>query len=522
LARVSTQGSRPPGNSTEALLAAAGLSALGTDASATAREAALRALGGMAEGLDPVQLALLREAAIKALRGTGAEGPARLVDAVLPRPSTGSERGEGAGTAVLFPEVTPWAEPLRGEALLTEIEAAIRKHVVVPGDAASAMALWILHTHAIDAAEISPRLAIVSPTKRCGKSTVLKILGALVRRPLASTNVTAAGIYRGIEAHQPTLLVDEADTFLDGRDDLRGVLNAGHDRRSATVLRCTGDELEPRLFRVFCPVAIAAIGRLPDTLMDRSIVIEMRRKTRVESVERLRRAEREALTAIPRRCARWVADNLEELRSARPAIPADLDDRAADNWEPLLSIADTAGGPWPNRARATAIRLSDARAAADDGEDFAVQLLADVRLVFDQRREERLTSKAVVSALGDLEGRPWADVSRGRPITDRLLARLLGRFGVRSRSIRVGDATPKGYLRGDLADAFDRYLAPLAATSATPSKSLGVVVNLQPPRAPGVALDRNGRLACDCVGVADVALDETYWPAEAGDESEER
>jgi hypothetical protein len=518
---VTTQGAGPQAKSTEALLAATGLSAVGPYTPAAVREVALRALGGVAEGLDPVQLALLREGAIKALRAAGSEGPARLVDAVLPRPTAGTERGEGAGTAVLFPEIVPWPRPVSGADLLGELEAAIRRHVVVPEDAAVAMSLWILHTHAIEAAQISPRLAIVSPTKRCGKSTVLKILGALVRRPLASTNVTAAGIYRGIEAHQPTLLVDEADTFLEGRDDLRGVLNAGHDRQSATVLRCTGEELEPRLFRVFAPVAIAAIGRLPDTLVDRSIVIEMRRKTGTESVERLRRTEREALAGIPRQCARWAADNLEELRTARPVTPADLDDRAADNWEALVAIADAAGGSWPQKTRATALRLSTARTAADDGEDFAVQLLADVRLVFDERGEDRLTSKVLISALADLEGRPWAEVSRGRPITDRVLARLLGRFGVRSRSIRIGDGTPKGYLRGDLADAFDRYLPPPAATSATSSKSLSEEANPEPPRASGVASPTTVGLSCDCAGVADVAPDEADWRVDTGDEPEE-
>lgn len=143
-----------------------------------------------------------------------------------------------------------------------------------------------------------------------------------------------------------------------------------------------------------------------------------------------------------------------------------------------------------------------------------------MRAVFDERGEDRLTSKALISALADLEGRPWAEVSRGRPITDRLLARLLGRFGVGPRSIRVGDGTPKGYLRADLADAFGRYLAPPAATSATPSKSLAEVVNLDPPPAEAVALVGSAGLPCDCAGVADVALDEAYWPAEAGEPEE--
>jgi hypothetical protein len=357
---------------------------------------------------------------------------------------------DGAGGAVLFPVVEPWATAVYGPDILKELEEMVRRFVVLSTEAAVAVALWILHTHAIDAAQITPRLAILSPTKRCGKSTMLKLLGTLVRKPLAAANLTAAGLFRGIEAYEPTLLVDEADTFLEGREDLRGVLNAGHDRQSATVMRCAGEDFEPRLFRVFAPVAIAAIGRLPDTLMDRSIVIEMRRKTGSETVDRFTRGEREGLARVPRRCARWVADNLDSLRAARPKPLADIDDRAADNWEALFAIADLAGEDWPARARAAAKALSGARAEADDSEDLAVQLLADVRAVFADCFDDRLTSRALTAALAELEGRPWAEICRGRPITDRLVARLLGRFRVKPKSIRIGDATPKGYLRDGL------------------------------------------------------------------------
>jgi hypothetical protein len=259
---------------------------------------------------------------------------------------------------------------------------------------------------------------------------------------------------------------------------------------------------------VFAPVAIAAIGRLPDTLMDRSIVIEMRRKTGSETVDRFTRGEREGLARVPRRCARWVADNLDLLRRARPKPLAEIDDRAADNWEALFAIADAAGEDWPARARAAAKVLSGARAEADDSEDLAVQLLADVRAVFADCFDDRLTSRALTAALAELEGRPWAEICRGRPITDRLVARLLGRFRVKPKSIRVGDATPKGYLRDDLADAFARYLAAPAATSATTSESLVNATNPPPPHDVAVAEAETDERPWDYGDVADVALDD--------------
>jgi hypothetical protein len=491
--------------SVDSVLAASGIAKLGNGATSAQLEAALRALGDQATGLDAVRASVLRERAIQALKAVGIESPARLVDSALgvARDSAGAD---GAGGAVLFPQLQPWATPVYGPDILNELEDVIRCFVVLSSEAAIAVALWILHTHAVDAAQITPRLAILSPTKRCGKSTMLKLLGTLVRKPLTAANLTAAALFRGIEAYEPTLLVDEADTFLEGREDLRGVLNAGHDRQSATVLRCAGEELEPRLFRVFAPVAIAAIGRLPDTLMDRSIVIEMRRKTGSERVDRFTRGEREGLARVPRRCARWVVDNLEALRAARPKPVADIDDRAADNWEALFAIADLAGEDWPVRARAAAKALSGARAEAEESEDLAVQLLSDVRLVFTESGDQRLTSKSLTSALAALEGRPWAEISRGRPVTDRLVARLLGRFRVKPKSIRVGDSTPKGYLLDDLTDAFARYLATPAATSATTSKSLMNGSNAPPPRAVDVADAESAETSWEFADVADVAL----------------
>jgi len=159
--------------------------------------------------------------------------------------------------------------------------------------------------------------------------------------------------------------------------------------------------------------------KLPDTLMDRSVVIEMKRKAPGERLQKLRRRQREALSALPRRCTRWAVDNVKALSEREPEVPDDLDDRAADNWEPLLAIADQAGGPWPTRARATALFLSGARADAVETGDAGVQLLADVCAIFANTGIDKSTTKALLSALGDLDGRPWAEWNRGRPLSLR-------------------------------------------------------------------------------------------------------
>jgi putative DNA primase/helicase len=196
---------------------------------------------------------------------------------------------------------------------------------------------------------------------------------------------------------------------------------------------------------------------------------------------------------------------LKALSDREPELPDDLDDRAADNWEPLLAIADQAGGPWPERARATALLLSGGRADSAEAGDSGVQLLADVRAVFAETGIDRSTTKALLASLTELEGRPWAEWNRGRPLTARQLGSLLGRFGIKPGTIRVGDATPKGYLLSDLADAFGRYLPDVSATSATTSKLLDNQVEFDPPQPPLGEGSENDRNRLDFADVADVA-----------------
>jgi putative DNA primase/helicase len=374
----------------------------------------------------------------------------------------------------------PWPEAVDGAELLAGIAEAVRSYVVMEAGAAEAVALWVLHAHALDAFAYSPRLAITSAEKRCGKTTLLDLLGCLVPRPLPTANATAPAIFRTIELSKPTLLIDEADNFLKSGSELHGVLNSGH-RRGGSVLRLVGDEHEPRAFSTFAATAIAMIGRLPDTLADRSIEIRLRRRLANEEVTRFR-ADR-ATGQLARMAARWAKDHIEALRRADPPTPKGLHDRAANNWEPLFAIADEAGGEWPERARKIAVTFS---ARDEDGGSVGELLLADIRETFDEMKSgavklahgvdariaetDRIRSIDLARILADKEGRPWAEWgARRQGLNAHGLARLLRPFNIgpttlRFHKVEKGGATvsipDKGYERQQFEDAFTRYLSP--------------------------------------------------------------
>jgi putative DNA primase/helicase len=207
----------------------------------------------------------------------------------------------------------PWTEAVDGASLLDDLASYYTRYVVLPEGAADMLALWTLHTYTTDAFVITPRLAVVSPQKRCGKTTVMELLDAAACGTLSAANISTAALFRAIEQWQPTMLIDEADTFLPDNEELRGVLNAGYRRPTAYVVRNVpvGDSWEPRKFGVFGPVAIAMIGKLPSTLADRSIHIRLRRKAKHEKVEALRLDRIGDITEeLKRRCLRWAQDHL--------------------------------------------------------------------------------------------------------------------------------------------------------------------------------------------------------------------
>jgi hypothetical protein len=307
----------------------------------------------------------------------------------------------------------------------------------------------------LDCFGISPRLAITSPEKGCGKTTLLDVLSHLVMRPLPTANVTASAIFRIVEVQQPTLLIDEADSFLSGNDELRGILNSGH-RRGGSVIRTVGEDFEPRAFSTYAACAIALIGKLPATLTDRSVPINLRRRRPDETCEQFRFNRTGPLDQLARQAARWAADNTDRVRGADPNMPCGMVNRLADNWRPLISIADMAGGEWPSRTRQAAQAL--AAAASDDDQSVRIALLTDIRRIFAERGADRLPSAELVEALVAIEGRPWAEWKAAKAITANGLARLLAPFAIKPGTIRTGYGTPKGYQLVQFEDAFARYL----------------------------------------------------------------
>jgi hypothetical protein len=386
-----------------------------------------------------------------------------MLDRLRPREVIEGDDDGKQGSAISFPEPEPWPEPVDGGELLDDIAKAIGAHVIMSELSRYACALWGAHTFLVDCTMISPRLAFTSPTKGCGKTTALDVMGQLVLQPLPAANVSSSAVFRVIEAHRPTLLIDEADSFLRDNEELRGVLNSGH-RRGGGVLRtvAAGDDFEVRAFSTYAPCAIALIGKLPDTLADRSIPIVLTRRKQSEPVTSFRLDRVEHLTVLNQKLARWAKDSAEAIARTEPEMPAGLYNRAADNWRPLLAIATVAGGGWLARGHKAAL----AGAGADVDELSLLELLlGDVRDVFDGLTSDadRIPSARLIDRLVEIVPRPWGEYGKsGKPITQNKLARLFKPLGIVPQVIRIGTATPHGYYRHQFEEAWERYLSPLA------------------------------------------------------------
>jgi putative DNA primase/helicase len=386
-----------------------------------------------------------------------------VLDEQVGRRRKAEEQQQDKGQAGFLQPPAPWPIPVECASLLDELAHALRSYVKLREDAVTAICLWVVHAHAIACTEIAPVLAIESPEKRCGKTTLLSVIQSLVPKALTAANMSSAAVFRAVQAFGPTLIIDEADTFLTPeKPDLIGILNSSHVRATAYVVRVVGDNHEVKTFSTWCAKAIALIGGLPATLQDRSIIVRMRRKQREESVERLRLDRVSALRELCSKAARWVADHAEALRSCDPAVPPELNDRAADNWRPLLAIADMAGGAWPATARSAARCLSG---SSQDDEDLSkgVLLLRDCQRAFKKTGASELGAEQLVTCLCGLDEAPWAEWRRGeKPITARGVAVLLKAFGIASKHTR----TAREYHKSDFADAWKRYL-PLPTSDAT-------------------------------------------------------
>src|SRR5262245_28640648 len=352
---------------------------------------------------DDIRRATIREAVLKKLAAIGISAPARLIDAAIEKPRIDKD-DTLQGKRLLLREILPDDNAVNGGQLLIDLCQAIRRYIVADTADVVATVLWAVHAYAIDAFPISPFLNFSSPEKGCGKSTALTVLSFLLPRTVFSGNMSPSTIFRAIELYTPSFLIDEADTFESINEELRGLLNASHLRASAQVIRsvASGEDHEPREFSTWCPKAIALIGRLPDTLDDRSIVINMRRRKRGEDCERFSAIDpHPELEELGRRIARWTRDNFQLLSHARPEAEG-IDLRLYDNWMPLLSVADVAGGEWPRWARIAASQF----VAKATEPTIKVELLGDAVAAIGEN--DRISSEALVDALNAMSDRPWS------------------------------------------------------------------------------------------------------------------
>lgn len=367
-------------------------------------------------------------------------------------------------------EMTPKPNAITdGNRLLDKAHKFLGRFVRYPNEHAHvAHTLWCAHTHAVNAFDSTPRIAFLSPEPASGKTRALEATEPLVPNPIEAVNVTAAYLFRKVAEIMPTILHDEIDTVFGPKardnEEVRGLLNAGH-RKGAVAGRCVvkGKTVTTEEIPAYCPVALAGLGVLPDTILTRSIVIPMQRRAPNEEVEQWRRRKHAKQgAAIRDELALWAESYIGDAVEVWPELPPEIKDRDADVWESLFVIADLAGGNWPERCKEAAIALTTA--AKVKNPSLGVQLLADLREIFGDK--DQMSTEDILSALHNKDDAPWAEL-RGKPLTNTGLSKLLKPYDIKSKTVRIGHRTPRGYTREALWDAWQRYLSPLTSPKGT-------------------------------------------------------
>ena len=392
---------------------------------------------------------------------------------------------------VTLGEVEPWPEPVDVASVLDDIVGKIREFLVVTDEQIDAMALWAANTHTYAFFDFVPYLLLTAPEKRTAKTRAQDVLAPITNTPLVASHLTAATAFRALDKFHPTLFIDEAHNYIKESKDHEAVMTGGF-QKGKPVLRCAETTYEPTLFDTFGPKCFASIGDLQDTVMDRSIIIRMRRKLPTEHRRwwfRGARIEREELRPIARKLRRWAEDSAETLQRYEPTandVPHELfvNDRAVDAWLPLFAIAEQAGSTWPERARRAAVALS-VGAAATAPETTGTELLRNIRSIFyrttsDGQPLEPLDVLGLSDLCARLTARPewlWASYSNGKPLTAYRLLALLKPYGVAPTQRRVRHGRARGLWRDDLEPVWARYLDDEAVSRLRETVS-------QPPETP--------------------------------------
>ena len=357
----------------------------------------------------------------------------------------------------LIETVEPWDSPVNGSQVLNEVLAQLQAHVIAPVETLHTASLWVCMTWLSDVATVLPVALITAPEKNCGKSTLLNAMAKMSKSALITSNMTSAVLFRLIDKHAPSLFIDEVDTFLRDNLELGGILNSGHTKDLAYVMRCEGDNFEPVRFSTWCPKALSGISasNISGTLSSRSIILNMRRKQAGESAQNIRHTAPEIFTDIKRKLARWADDNAGAFSQLHPVIDG-LNNREQDNYEPLLAIAMLAGGEWVQHLE-RACNVS--RQNNEESKSIGVELLEACKQIFEINHVDKIRSTALLEHLLKDDEAIFATYNRGAPIKLRQVTKRLGDYGIKSKPLRFGyDGVSKGYELLQFEDAFKTYL----------------------------------------------------------------
>ena len=363
---------------------------------------------------------------------------------------------ELAKIATLTADIEPYTSRVNGDELAHEI-----LHIVCNDAGAIAITLWIFFSWCIDVAYIAPIAWINAPEKRCGKTQLATLMGRMSKRSIMASNVSQSALFRTIERYKPTFVIDEADSFFHGDMDLKNIINCGFSRDNPYVWRCVGDNHEPIPFDVFGAKIISGIGKLPSTVMDRSISLTLRRALPTEKRQRVKDIPKATTETIKAKLARWADDNMDRVATSKPKLPETIYNREFDTWEILFQIANTLGDDWLKLVTnaCLAITQTDSKEPSENEE-----LLTDIKAIFELQAVDSMATRDLLTALigADSDGltKRWATSNKGQPMTDRQLAKRLKDFEIKSSKINKPNETQKrGYYLADFADAFKRYLA---------------------------------------------------------------
>ncbi|MDB5380904.1 MAG: hypothetical protein JWO26_536 [Rhodospirillales bacterium] len=426
--------------------------------------------------LKPLAVAIAKATAFEAKACLSLMQDARKATALPAQPS-----GMRPASGLQNPDAHPKPNPLHK--VLDSMVRTLMHQVVFDRREADAVALFCAGTFGYEDAPLYPRLAITSPTKRCGKSTLLETVGAMASTPLRVDSASASSIFRVIESKHPTLLCDEVDAWLKQDEGMRGLLNSGF-ARNGSVMRSSqspdGKDWMVTEFSTFAPMALAGIGGLPETVLDRSLIVRLQRAPgRGAGKKPLRFKELGQLRdlVVPHLVAHGPTIRAA-LAAGTNATPSGLHARARDCWEPLRALAEAAGGSWPARADAAALFMSGATDAPSQREI----LLEDLREIVKQIRgpegaailawgraggtgprpmaSKYVLTAEIVTALLQMEHRPWPEFGKdGRGITPQRLASLLKPFKVEPETQRVGNlGAQRVYSIQQLQAVFRQYL----------------------------------------------------------------